>query len=138
MLDIEQLAREYSALTRDLKKWDYFESAKLAGGLATIPELHANTLRIEMLAHLVALTCDRNKIPSHETCADWIGPKMASSMFALQEDSPEDIFIGYICSKYGGFRVFAGIFAFGHFWLERLIAFLSEKENFPPQRFVTQ
>lgn len=48
-----------------------------------------------------------------------------------QEDPTEDVFIGYICTPDGGFRVYPGIFSNADFILERLILFLQEKTNFP-------
>lgn len=56
---------------------------------------------------------------------------LRKSPMEMQEDPPEDVFIGYICSPDGGFRVFPGIISHADFILERLLCFLGEKVSFP-------
>jgi len=70
--------------------------------------------------------------PNRESLAAWLGKQMAESPAARMEDPVEDVFVGCINSEFGSFRVFAGVFADGDFWIERLLAFLAEKQNFPP------
>ena len=50
---------------------------------------------------------------------------------ASQEDPSEDIFVGYVCTERGGFRVYPGMFSNADFILERLVHFLAEKTNAP-------
>ena len=54
------------------------------------------------------------------------------------EDPVEDVFVGCVNSEFGSFRLFAGVFSDGDFWIERLLAFLAEKQNFPPFELVIQ
>jgi hypothetical protein len=63
---------------------------------------------------------------------------MAESFTARMEDPVEDVFVGCVNSEFGSFRIFAGVFSDGDFWIERLLAFLAEKQNFPPFEMVLQ
>jgi hypothetical protein len=57
---------------------------------------------------------------------------MVDSSAARMEDPVEDVFVGCVNSSYGRFRIMAGVFSDGDFWTERLLAFLAEKQDFPP------
>ncbi len=128
---IRELCEAHPEACEALQDLDYATAGALIGSLATIPDLHANTLRIEILGHLAAAQCRGEHLATTDDLKRWIEVLMASSPLVPLEDSPEDAFIGYVCSDYGGWRTFDGVFANGYFWLERLIGFLSEKTDFP-------
>ena len=50
---------------------------------------------------------------------------------AQHEDPPTDVFVGCVNSDLGSFRFFFGSYDDGDFWVERLLNFLIEKQNFP-------
>lgn len=131
MTEIEYFLNLHPEIKNTLSSFEYFQTAGLVGGFATIPALHGNTFRIEILANFVAAACKGDVKPSPEDIQRLIGPLMQDSPLTRFEDPPEDVFSAYISTEFGGFRVFAGIFANGYFWLERLIAFLYEKRNYP-------
>jgi len=131
MFPIKHLAEGHSALVAKLGRFSFSETAQLVATLSLCPEFHANTVRIEALQHLVAISCKGNAKPEHDDLAGWI-KQINESSLAPMEDPVEDVFVGYVNSAFGGFRVFRGIFAEGDFWVERLLAFLDEKQSFPP------
>jgi hypothetical protein len=66
--------------------------------LGVLPELFENTIRIEILAHLVAACCSGEAKPNAANVAEWIGKLMADSPFASAEDPAEDFFVGCVNS----------------------------------------
>ena len=131
MIPLEQLLKEHSALVAKLRRFSFLDATRLVASLSLCPEFHANTVRIEALQHLVALSCTGHAKPERDDLAAWV-KQLAESPLTPMEDPVEDVFVGYVNSAFGGFRVLRGIFAEGDFWLERLLAFLEEKQNFPP------
>lgn len=131
MLPLAQLVEQHSGLVGKLRRFSFPEAAQLVAGLSLCPELHANTIRLEALQHLVAVSCKGHAKPERDDLAAWT-KLLTESPLAPMEDPVEDVFVGYVNSAFGGFRVFRGIFLEGDFWVERLLAFLEEKQNFPP------
>src|SRR6266404_1277938 len=132
MIPIVHLVKEHIGLVRKLRRFSFSDTAQLVAGLSLCPELHANTIRIEVLQHLVAISCVGRAQPSREDLVEWLRKEMAESSAAHMEDPIEDVFVGCINSQFGSFRVFAGVFGDGDFWMERLLAFMAEKQDFPP------
>lgn len=130
MFPIKHLAEEHSALVAKLGRFSFSETAQLVATLSLRPEFHANTVRIEALQHLVAISCKGHAKPERDDLAAW-GKLLNESPLKPMEDPVEDVFVGYVNSAFGGFRVFRGIFGEGDFWAERLLAFLEEKQSFP-------
>lgn len=128
---ISDLITHHSKLALKLKKFAYPQAAQLIAALGLLPELLENTIRIEVLTHLAAASCQGSRIAGPHDLAEWIGKLMTESPIARQEDPAEDVFIGCVNSKFGSFRVFQGNFLDASFLVERLFAFYSEKVNFP-------
>lgn len=127
---IRKLCQTHEKLCESLQKFELQSSILLISSMETIPELHANTIRIEVLIHLAICSCSGTNRPSLEDLKYWVALVDASPMVS-QEDPTEDVFVGYICTPNGGFRVYPGIFSNADFILERLLLFLEEKTNFP-------
>src|SRR5256885_1210506 len=132
MVPIVQLVKEHISLVRKLRRFSFSDAAQLVAGLSLCPEFHANTIRIEVLQHLVAISCVGRARPNREDLAEWLRKQMAESPVARMEDPIEDVFVGCINSAFGSFRILVGVFGDGDFWMERLLAFLAEKRDFPP------
>lgn len=96
-----------------------------------MPELLENTIRVEILAHLVSACCRGDAEPQPNDLSDWIGKFMADSPAAPLEDPAEDLFVSCVNSKFGSFRIFQGNFGDAAFHVERLLAFFAEKPDFP-------
>lgn len=107
------------------------DAAQLVSGLGVLLPLQENTLRIEILCHLVATCCQGHAKPKASDLSDWIGKFMIDSPAALLEDPAEDMFIGCVNVHFGSFRIFQGIFADGAFLSERLLDFYEKKTDFP-------
>src|SRR5258708_5901151 len=122
MIPIAQLVEEHADLVGKLRRFSFADAAQLVAGLSLYPELHANTIRIEVLQHLLAVSCKGRSLPDRDDLNDWAGKRMASSPVTRMEDPIEDVFVGCVNSAFGSFRVLAGVFSDGDFWTERLLA----------------
>lgn len=132
MAPIARLIKEHPGLVAKLGAFDFPQAARLVAGLSLHPKFHANTIRIEVLEHLIAASCRKRAKAELDDLVDWLEKGMAESPVARMEDPVEDVFIGCVNSAFGSFRVFTGVFADGDFWVERLLSFLAGKQEFPP------
>tara|TARA_R100000027_G_scaffold67722_1_gene68180 strand:+ start:8638 stop:12456 length:3819 start_codon:yes stop_codon:yes gene_type:complete len=128
---IDSLLEDHPKLSRCLHGFDQLAAVRLIASLETFPDLLENSLRIEVLLHLAVYCCTGTKKPSRSDLETWVS-LVNSSPWKSQEDPAEDVFVGYICTVLGGFRVYLGTFSNADFILERLLVFLAEKRNFPP------
>ncbi|MFT6862742.1 MAG: hypothetical protein ACJAVK_001301 [Akkermansiaceae bacterium] len=127
---IGALRESHEELCGEMKEFELGPTLRLIASLETFPELHANTIRIEVLLHLAVCSCEGSKQPELADLKSWTALLNTSPM-SHQEDPTEDAFVGYICTPGGGFRVYPGIFSNADFILERLLLFLEEKTDFP-------
>jgi hypothetical protein len=102
-------------------KTSYSSVAPLIGGFLTLPNFHANTLRLDTLAHLACYACAGKRMADREMLMNCAGRHFVGSQLILMEDPVEDAFIGNIATGFGNFRVFRGIEESGDFWAERLL-----------------
>jgi hypothetical protein len=131
MVPISELISKHPKLVSKLRRYSLPHAAQLVGGLGVLPELFENTIRIEILAHLVAACCSGEAKPNAANVAEWIGKLMADSPFASAEDPAEDFFVGCVNSEFGTHRIFQGVFTDGAYLVERLLIFFAEKSTFP-------
>lgn len=132
MVPIAQLIKEHEELVRQLRRYSFPDTAQIVAGLSLCPELCTKTVRIEVLQHLVAISCVGKERPTRESLKTWMGKHLAESFAAQMEDPVEDVFVGCINSDFGSFRAFTGVLADWDFWTERLLGFLAKNQSFPP------
>src|SRR5882672_6000528 len=126
MIPIEALIQEHRGLVNELSRYDYASVAPLIGGFLTLTDFHANTLRLDVLAHLACYACTGKRQADREMLVKCAGRHFVGSQLILMEDPVEDSFIGNIATNFGNFRVFRGIEESGDFWVERLLRPLEE------------
>lgn len=124
------LCNAHEELADVLREFDQETAVRLISSLETIPNLHMNTVRMETLLHLAVSRCKGSRHTTSDELRQWLAFMDRSPMAPL-EDPNEDVFIGYVCTQRGGFRVYQGIFSNADFILERLIQFLSKKLDAP-------
>jgi hypothetical protein len=108
------------------QQFDIRKSIAAAGGLLTLPELQANAVRLEAIAHLIVASSDGNKNPSKQDAARWF--KKAGQAFASMEDASEDVFVARVYMNGRNYRIFEGLAeANGH----HLQHMLTAVENMP-------
>ena len=108
MVPIAKLVQQHPELVAKLRRFSFPDAAQLVAGLSLCPELHANTIRLEVLQHLVAVSCQGRSISKREDLVEWVGRGMADSPTLQMEDPVEDVFVGCVNSAFGSFRVIRG------------------------------
>ncbi len=131
MAPVSELITQHPKLVSKLRRFSFPHAAQFVGALGLLPELHENTIQVEILAHLIAVCCEGDVRPEPSSVVEWIGKLMADSPLAQMEDPAEDVFIGCVNSNFGSFRIFQGVFGDGAFLVERLLIFYAEKHTFP-------
>lgn len=131
MAPISDLITQHPQLVSKLRRFSFPHAGQLIGALGLVPELLANTIRIELLAHIAAASCRGNDTPDSQNLAEWIGKLMANSPSVRLEDPVEDVFVGCVNTKAGSFRIFQGNFLDGAFLVERLFSFYASKASAP-------
>ena len=108
--------------------FDGFQTAEIFGWLLTVPELHGNCYRLEVLSHLALAIGSTAKKPSKSCIASWFQEHSVGTC-GLMEDPPEDAFVTVVTTSYCSFRVFRGIWESAGFYLQRLINVVEEMPN---------
>lgn len=127
---ISNLRQDHQTLANQLFEYEPTSAIRLVSSLETIPSLVENTIRIEVMLHLIMLCCKGTRVAQTGDLRQWAS-LLESSPWASQEDPTEDVFVGYVCTSDGGFRVYPGTFSNADFILERLFNFITEKIDFP-------
>lgn len=105
---LTELARSQSeSLERIFHPYDVKASVAAAGGLLTVPELQANTVRLEAIAHLIVASSAGKKRPSKQDTARWF--RQVGQAFAHMEDAAEDVFVGRVHIDGRNYRVLEGL-----------------------------
>lgn len=105
---LTELARSQSeSLERIFHPYDVKASVAAAGGLLTVPELQANTVRLEAVAHLIVASSAGKKKPSKQDTARWF--RQVGQAFAHMEDAAEDVFVGRVHIDGRNYRVLEGL-----------------------------
>lgn len=115
-MDLTEIGKSLPHLLRDIRKSDRTSSLAALGSLLTEPEIQSNTLRIEGLIHLVDAYADGNGKPTTSRVSSWF--EKFGSFVGHLEDPAEDIFVGYVGTAYGGYRLLEGGWEGNNFYTE--------------------
>src|SRR5260370_17866714 len=121
MIPIADLIRDHRSLMNELARYDYASVAPLVGGFLTLPQFHANTIRLDALAHLACYACVGKRKADREMLVNCAGRHLANSQLVSKEDPVEGPFVGNVATVFGNFRVFSGLETSGDFWVERIL-----------------
>lgn len=107
------------------------QSSTAFGVLLTIPELQASSARIEAMVHLAVAYAQGTQAPSSRLAHDLY--RHVGSVAGHLEDPAEDLMIEAVRGPWGNFRVIAGLWEGGGFFLQRfvdVVAHMPEGEPF--------
>ncbi|TKS58235.1 MAG: hypothetical protein EWM72_03127 [Nitrospira sp.] len=85
-------------------------------GLLTAPQLQANTVRLEVLAHLAVAHCAGRKKPTNADLSRWLNRYL--ERIARIEDPVEDVFVTNVDTPQGNRRTFEGIWESNDYFLQ--------------------
>ena len=86
---------------------DLYKSMAAIGGLLTLPTLHANTLRLEAIAHLALANCNGRRSPTLQNVSHWF--KSVGAQMGHLEDPAEDVFLTRVILRGTNYRVIEGL-----------------------------
>jgi hypothetical protein len=106
-LGLRSLAVERPEIAKALKDRELYSTAALMGGLLTLPELQSNSFRLQVLAHLVLISCNGPRRPKLKQVKSWFDA-LDRATAGDQEDPAEDLFVELVSDKTGNYRLFSG------------------------------
>jgi len=104
-----------------LSGFDRSSILKLCSGLLTIPELSANSVRLETLVHLALIYSRGKKVPTRTLLRNILNVEMRNSMISMMEDPIEDVFVSNIQTNGGDCLVFNGLWEGNDYFIQTLI-----------------
>lgn len=119
--EISRIIQEKPSLQKKLRMFHPIKSAALISGLLTLPDLHANTLRLEMMIHLIMSYSKGKKEPMAQDVYSWLNRELGETSFAFLEDPVEDVFISNVITDMGNIRIFEGVWGSSDFYLQKMI-----------------
>ena len=118
---LRDILAECPDLGRKLKLYDPVRSAALIGGLLTLPQNHANTLRIEALVQMVLGWACGKRVCDSKTMGAWLNIQLAKTTLSQLEDPVEDVFVSSVTVETGNKRILEGTWESSDFFLQRIL-----------------
>lgn len=119
--EISNIIQDRPSIKKKLRPFHPIKSAALISGLLTLPSLQANTLRLEMLIHLIMSYSIGKKEPMVQHIQLWLNTELGATSFVYLEDPVEDVFISNVITDAGNIRIFEGIWESSDFYLQRML-----------------
>lgn len=108
-MTVGSIETRLAKLATRLEKFSKTTTLSILGGLLTDPNLHANTVRLEVLLHLVALRSNGRLKPTALQVREWLNKILGGDSIGRLEDPPEDVFVANVVSGSGNSLLFEGI-----------------------------
>lgn len=115
-----------------LKKYDPNSAIRKVAGLLTVPELHANTFRIETLVHLATAHCQGPSDLRSPQIKKLLNGRLHLAQIAHLEDPPEDVFITNVETPKGNFLLFQSIWESNDYFAQ-IVTDLLHDSGAPPE-----
>lgn len=109
---------ELKLLARALEGYNLSSTVPQISGLLTMPFLQANTIRIEILAHLAVTYCRGDQKPGPFEIEYWLNNHLGKSKIVVLEDPVEDVFITNVETEEGNRRIFEGNWESNDYFLQ--------------------
>lgn len=119
---------ETEKLARVLAKYAPRATVARSAGLLTVPNLQANTVRLEVLVHLAVAYCAGNKKPGYVELGRWLNQYLGQTQMAMWEDPIEDVFVTNVNTPEGNRRVFEGIWESNDYFLQIVLDTLTSRK----------
>ena len=121
-------APELKRTADSIEKYDAQSAIAQLGALLTVPELQANTIRLETLVHLAVAHCHgRSSLESTEI-TKWLNNHLGNTWIARIEDPTEDVFVTNVGTPEGNRRVFEAIWGANDYFVQIVINVLGDSK----------
>ena len=111
-----------------MSRRDPKSTVTMLAGLLTVPELQANTIRLETLVHLAVAHCKGRSRPSRNLIVKWLNKRLGSTFIAALEDPVEDVFITNVETPEGNFLLFQSQWESSDYFVQTVIDILGGSE----------
>ena len=115
-----------------LKKYDPNSAIPKIAGLLTVPELQANTIRIETLVHLAVVHCQGKSDLRSPDIRKLLNNHLGRTQIADHEDPPEDVFVTNVETPKGNFLLFQSVWESNDYFAQTVIDLL-HNSGAPPK-----
>ena len=122
---------ELKPLAKDLQKYDLRHTSSRLASLLTVPSLHANTIRLEILVHLAVLHCRGKRKPTLNDVDRWLNRFLGDTSIVMAEDPAEDVFITNVSTPNGNRRLFEGIWHSSGYFTQTVLDFIYHHRALP-------
>ncbi len=122
---------ELKQLARLLRKYNLLHTVSRLASLLTVPSLHANNIRLEVLVHLAVIHCRGTRKPSVKVLERLLNEYLGNTSITSAEDPPEDVFITNVRTPDGNRRMFEGIWHSSCYFTQTVIDILCSREATP-------
>jgi hypothetical protein len=91
-----------------IRGWNKIYAATVLAGLATVPEIHANDIRLDWLLRLILAKAEGNIKVRPSQLQQALNAGLSKAKVVRAEDPIEDLFCDRIATSLGNFRIIAG------------------------------
>lgn len=125
------LFREHKVLAQTLTQFSSRHLVATVGGLLTMPEWQASTLRLEVLQHLVVANSRGTERARSKDFKSWL-TELGDGTAGRLEDPSEDVFTSRVLAPSSDYLVFEGIYEASAFHLQRFLNILEAMPSTGP------
>ena len=111
-----------------VEKYDAKSAIPQLGALLTVPDLQANTVRLETLVHLAVAHCQGHNCLGVTQIDEWLNNHLDNNGIASLEDPIEDVFVANVGTPEGNLRVFNGIWHSNDYFVQIIIDTLCDSK----------
>ena len=123
--------KNHHGLVRSLIRFSPTQLIACVGGLLTMPEWQASTLRLEVLQHLIVASSQGRKKAAARDLKTWLS-ELGDGLAGRLEDPSEDVFAARVHTSSRDYLVFEGIYEASAFHLQRFLNILEAMPTHDP------
>ena len=116
-----------------LKGWDKLHAVQVISGLLTVPDLHANGIRLDWLLRLVISKANGSHKVLRKDLVRVLNKGLAEAGVNRLEDPNEDLFCDLVATRLGNFRIFPGQWELAAPYTQTLIEAFERLPDAPPK-----
>jgi len=110
----------HSQLVSSLQEYSLESTARIIGGMLTMPDFQASTIRLEVLQHLIVSCCTGTSEAKPPDIAAWL-TDLGGGYAGMLEDPAEDVFVSRVSGPEADYLVFEGVYEAAGYCLQRFL-----------------
>ncbi|MDW9533619.1 hypothetical protein RWE87_27400 (plasmid) [Sinorhizobium meliloti] len=119
-----QAERSREALAAIFQAYDPKSCIAAAGGMLTIPDFQAYSVRLEAVCHLAVASASGTKRPTKQDASRWF--TQVGQAVTLMEDAAEDVFVGRVHFEDRNYLILEGLFEANCHHLQHMLNVLEQ------------